>query len=81
MRLTSLALALATVLAGTAHAADTTQLVQGELPQVTAWRRDIHQHPELSNRETRTSALVAAQLKKTPLPRRRALSARCPRSP
>jgi amidohydrolase len=64
MRLTSLALALATVLAGTAHAADTTQLVQGELAQVTAWRRDIHQHPELSNRETRTSALVAAQLKK-----------------
>ncbi|KLD62087.1 amidohydrolase [Dyella japonica] len=64
MRLTSLALALATVLAGTAHAADTTQLAQGELPQVTAWRRDIHQHPELSNRETRTSALVAAQLKK-----------------
>lgn len=64
MRLTSLALALATVVAGTAHAADTTQLVQGELPQVTSWRRDIHQHPELSNRETRTSALVTAQLKK-----------------
>lgn len=64
MRLTSLALALATVLAGTAHAADTTQLVQGELAQVTSWRRDIHQHPELSNREARTSALVAAQLKK-----------------
>lgn len=64
MRLTSLALALATVLVGTAHAADTTQLVQGELPQVTAWRRDIHQHPELGNREARTSALVAAQLKK-----------------
>jgi len=64
MRLTSLALAIATLVAGTAHAADTTQLVQGELPQVTAWRRDIHQHPELSNRETRTSALVTAQLKK-----------------
>ncbi|RDI98725.1 amidohydrolase [Dyella solisilvae] len=64
MRLHTLAFAMTTALAGAAHAADTTQLVQGELPQVTAWRRDIHQHPELSNRETRTAALVAAQLKK-----------------
>ncbi|WP_430391626.1 amidohydrolase [Dyella sp. 20L07] len=65
MRPTVLALALAaTVVAGSVHATDTAQLVQGELPQVTAWRRDIHQHPELSNRETRTAALVAAQLKK-----------------
>jgi len=31
-------------------------------PQVVAWRRDIHQHPELSNREFRTSALVAEHL-------------------
>jgi len=64
MRQTVLALALAVAAIGPAHAADTTQLVQNELPQVTGWRRDIHQHPELSNRETRTSALVAAQLKK-----------------
>jgi len=64
MRPIPLALALALAFAGSAHATDTAQLVQGELPQVTAWRRDIHQHPELSNRETRTSALVAAQLKK-----------------
>jgi amidohydrolase len=32
-------------------------------PQVVAWRRDIHQHPELGNRETRTAALVAAHLR------------------
>ncbi|NJN50452.1 MAG: amidohydrolase [Gammaproteobacteria bacterium] len=30
---------------------------------VIAWRRDIHQHPELSNRETRTAALVAEHLR------------------
>jgi amidohydrolase len=30
---------------------------------VIAWRRDIHQHPELSNREERTAALVAKHLK------------------
>jgi amidohydrolase len=29
---------------------------------VVAWRRDIHQHPELSNRETRTAKLVADHL-------------------
>ena len=34
------------------------------LPQVVAWRRDIHAHPELSNRETRTAALVAEQLRR-----------------
>ena len=28
-----------------------------------AWRRDIHQHPELSNREVRTSRLVADHLR------------------
>ncbi|GAB2962357.1 M20 family metallopeptidase [Hymenobacter coalescens] len=33
-------------------------------PQVVAWRRDIHEHPELGNRETRTAALVAAELKR-----------------
>ncbi len=29
-----------------------------------AWRRDIHQNPELGNREVRTAALVAAHLRK-----------------
>ena len=31
---------------------------------VAGWRHDIHQHPELSNQETRTAALVAAHLRK-----------------
>jgi amidohydrolase len=30
---------------------------------VLAWRRDFHQHPELSNREVRTSAKVAEHLR------------------
>ena len=33
------------------------------MPKVVAWRRDIHEHPELSGDEVRTSALVAAHLK------------------
>ncbi|MEE8580405.1 MAG: amidohydrolase [Myxococcota bacterium] len=31
--------------------------------QVIEWRRDIHRHPELSNRETRTAGLVAERLR------------------
>ena len=31
--------------------------------QVIAWRRDLHQHPELGNREFRTAAVVAAHLR------------------
>ena len=31
-------------------------------PRVIAWRRDLHQHPELSNREVRTAEIVAKQL-------------------
>ena len=33
------------------------------LPKVVAWRRDLHEHPELSNQETRTAGVVAAQLR------------------
>ena len=31
-------------------------------PRLIEWRRDIHQHPELGNREFRTAALVAKHL-------------------
>jgi len=33
------------------------------MPKVIAWRRDIHQHPELSFEEKRTSALVEKHLR------------------
>lgn len=32
-------------------------------PKVVAWRRDIHRHPELGNREFRTSRIVADHLR------------------
>src|SRR5918994_2503982 len=32
--------------------------------QVIAWRRDLHEHPELGNREVRTSVIVATELKR-----------------
>ncbi|MFT5132851.1 MAG: amidohydrolase [Gammaproteobacteria bacterium] len=39
-------------------------LVDAVTPKVQAWRRDIHQHPELGNREFRTAKLVAEHLRK-----------------
>lgn len=32
-------------------------------PRVIEWRRDFHQHPELSNREVRTAEMVAKRLR------------------
>ena len=32
-------------------------------PQLIAWRRDLHQHPELGNREFRTAGVVAEHLR------------------
>jgi len=50
-----------------AHAATVDQRIDDEakrvMPSVIDCRRDIHQHPELGNRETRTSKLVADKLK------------------
>lgn len=33
-------------------------------PQSISWRRDIHQYPELGNRETRTARIIADHLRK-----------------
>jgi amidohydrolase len=63
--LPSLALGLITPLYAQSSRLDTevdrrAAQVQGK---VVAWRRDIHAHPELSNRETRTADLVAQHLR------------------
>jgi amidohydrolase len=42
--------------------------------RVVDWRRDIHQHPELSNREFRTSRLVAEHLEELGLEVRRGIA-------
>lgn len=42
--------------------AELQQLIDSVEEKVIEWRRDIHQHPELGNREFRTAALVAEHL-------------------
>lgn len=56
--------AAASLLTTTAYA-QTPVSISAELEQkVIDWRRDIHQHPELGNREFRTAKLVAEHLEK-----------------
>ncbi len=43
--------------------ADLDNLAQSIESKVIEWRRDFHQHPELSNREFRTAEIVAKHLK------------------
>jgi amidohydrolase len=73
MRTTALAVSLALVLgmgaiaipASAAESARPEVATQAQRLQskVLAWRRDIHQHPELGNREVRTAKLVADHLR------------------
>ena len=65
MRQLLLVSALAAALCGPAAAQspDVEKLAAAVDAKVLAWRRDIHQHPELGNREVRTSKLVADHLK------------------
>lgn len=39
------------------------QLTEQVAPYVTGWRHWLHQHPELSNRETRTASYIARHLR------------------
>ena len=70
MRLSLIAAALLAAIACAPAAAQSAQRpevaaqVARVLPQVTTWRRDFHQFPELSNREQRTAAKVAEHLRK-----------------
>ena len=44
-------------------AADVTAKIDAVMPKVVEWRRDFHQHPELSNQEFRTAKIVAHHLR------------------
>lgn len=65
MRLPLPALLAAVLCLPAAHAATDAiePLASAVDDRVLAWRRDIHQHPELGNREFRTAALVAEHLR------------------
>lgn len=60
---------IAALLASPAHAQSASErpevaaAAKAVQQKVVAWRRDFHQHPELSNRETRTAAKVAEHLR------------------
>ena len=68
--LPAVVMALAIVIAP-AHAMDGPRPYDAEITRrvldvekdVIAWRRDFHEHPELSNRETRTGAVLAEKLR------------------
>ena len=58
----SLCFAIALACGTSVHAAPG-DLAPDLAQKLVDWRRDLHQHPELGNREVRTSALVAAHLR------------------
>ena len=67
LRKTLAALASALLLAAPASAqqedAGLETAIQSVLPEMIEWRRDFHEHPELSYREVRTSRVIARHLR------------------
>ena len=59
----ALAAATAQLHAQDAQRSEVTEAAQRLQGRVVEWRRDIHQHPELGNREFRTAELVADHLR------------------
>ena len=55
--------ALAALCVPPAHARDLEAEIKAVDGKIITWRRDFHQNPELSNREVRTSGIVAEHLK------------------
>lgn len=56
-------LCFATVATAQIAPAELDTAVKAIEPKVIEWRRDLHQHPELSNREVRTAEVVAKRLR------------------
>ncbi len=61
--LTLVAVAPLSLAAQSPLSAELERRVSAVMPKVVAWRRDLHEHPELSGEEVRTAALVAAHLR------------------
>lgn len=69
IRMTAAVLAMLALCPSAASAAPgldaaTLQRISAIEPQVIAWRRDFHEHPELGNQEVRTGKIIADHLKR-----------------
>ena len=63
LRLSVLFLALCFEQGHAALPSDVNQTIDAVMPNVVAWRRDFHEHPELGNREFRTAEIIAGHLR------------------
>jgi amidohydrolase len=64
IRFAACALAVAGAASGEELRDAVDRAARGVAPRVIEWRRDLHAHPELSNREVRTAAFVAKHLER-----------------